>query len=497
MRRSILILGLALIILLPRVFDLGAFMTADEKVWLANTTGFTRNLALLKWDKLLQQPHPGITATWLGSLAIHANTLAARKLPLVLGQSVLLGFIGYIFYRLWSPQGDTRRSFSEGGWGAILLTLLLALNPPLVAHTRVYAMDALLAQFLLLSLGCLLLWRQTYTARYLIYAGAAGALAVLSKLPGLIIIPFSLAYIFYAAGLPREALPAGGAKWGVWSLAFILTLIIVFPSLALNFNEVMHLTKEFLLEGDAQDVHGPVRASYYLETLLFFSTPLHLIALAALPFVWPRMKNKEHVVVLLAFAALFTGQMALGAKQGDRYILPVFLALDAFAVLVFFALSAQLKNKRIVLLTTHYSLLTLFVWQTIDVTRLHPHALAYVNPITKPLYGERRLGWGEGLDVAAEYLNQKPFASSLKVAAPFPAEFGYKFTGEVIPLNHYEAGNVDYVVLYRSLFERGQDSWEAAVLRQFAERIPEKIFQLNGLPYVWLYREDTAPGEST
>jgi len=404
---------LALAVLLPRVFDLGAFQAADEKMWVANTAGFTRNLALFKWDKLLQQPHPGITTQWLGAPAINADSLTAKKLPLALGQSVLIAFTGYIFYRLW------------GARPAVVLTLLLALNPPLIAHTRVYAMDSLLAHFLLLSVGLMLLWRKTNAMRYLIFAAATAALAVLSKLPGIIIIPFSIALLIYWT---RGKHPSYQLRiTSYWLLAFILTIVVVFPSLLLNFNEVSHLIKEFLLEGDVQDTHGPADYTYYLESLAFFSTPLQLAALILLPAVWVALhhshplplplrqektkvnphdsphpipllsKEREHtlrrrivplssseervrvrwtisgeqIVIFLLFAALFVIQMTLGAKKGDRYILPAFLFLDTAVVLIFFSLTAWLKRigRARLLLTTNYVLLTLLAWQAYDVAR--------------------------------------------------------------------------------------------------------------------------------
>jgi len=42
-------------------------------------------------------------------------------------------------------------------------------------------------------------------------------------------------------------------------------------------------------------------------------------------------------------------------------------------------------------------------------------------------------------------------------------------------------------VLYRALFERGPDAWETQVLAQFADKQPEKVIRLNGLPYAWIY----------
>lgn len=469
---------LALAILLPRVFDLGAFQAADEKMWVANTQNFTRNLATFKWDQLLQQAHPGITTTWLGALTINYPSLATRKLPLALAQSVLIGLTGYIFYRLWGKKP------------AVLLTLLLALNPFLTAHTRVYAMDSLLAHFLLLSLGCLLLWRAQRATRYLVFAAVAGALAVLSKLPGIIIVPHTLAILIYDAYV-KKSLPTTNYKLQtltfLWLVSFLLTIVIIFPSLVLNFPEVKQRTLEFITEGDAQDVHhAQARYNYYLQTLAFFSTPLHFAALLAVPFAWRASgrADKETAAVLLLTAVLFIAAMSLGAKKGDRYILPAFLLLDALAAFVAVRLAA--RTPRLARAVWAVALLGL-AWQAVDVARLHPYALAYVNPLAKPLYGERRLGWGEGLDLAAKHLNAKPDARSLTVASPYPTEFAYTFAGRTIPLNHYTDAKPDYVIIYRSLFERGEHAWETEILHEFQSLQPEKIITLNGLPYAWIY----------
>ncbi|MBI4022136.1 MAG: phospholipid carrier-dependent glycosyltransferase [Candidatus Andersenbacteria bacterium] len=465
--------------LLPRLFDLGAFQTADEKMWVANTQNFTRHLATFNWDHLLQQPHPGITTTWLGSLTINSPSLAVRKLPLVIGQSVLIGLTGYIFYRLW------------GKTASALLVTLLALNPFLIAHTRVYAMDSLLAHFLLLSTACLLLWREQRETRYLIFAAYAAALAVLSKLPGLIIVAATIVAIsFWTTRDRRRANPL--APLAIWLTAFAISLIAFFPSLTLNFPEVKQKTLDFLLTGDVQEVHHVSAGfDYYFKTLIFFSTPLQLGALFALPFTWRYFSRaqKEAAMLLLSTAALFIAAMSFGAKKGDRYILPVFLLLDAAFVLVFFSFTSWLSKKSRILLITSYGLLiTMLAWQAADVARLHPYALAYVNPLTKPWYGDRRLGWGEGLDLAAQYLNKMPAADQLTVAAPYPTEFAYVFTGRVIPLNHYAAAKADYIILYRSLLERGHEAWETEVLHEFQRLEPEKTITLNGLPYVWIYR---------
>lgn len=103
------------------------------------------------------------------------------------------------------------------------------------------------------------------------------------------------------------------------------------------------------------------------------------------------------------------------------------------------------------------------------------------------------MGWGEGLDLAAEYLNQKPNAEQLLVLAYYEGQFGYRFKGEVTGVERLaketlqEVG-ANYVVLYRTMQGRAPDRWETKVLVQFTEEIPEHVISLNGEEYVWIYK---------
>lgn len=481
-KNTTIILLLTLAILLPRVLDLDAFLAPDEKKWRANTSGFITKLAYGKWDNLIQQPHPGITTQWLGAPTVFSNSWVIRKLPLVIAQSILIGMIGYIFYRI------------HGKWPAIILAFLLAINPQLIAHTRVYAMDSLLALFLLLSLTCLLLWQKTNTTRYLIYAGAAGALAFWSKLPGLLVIPFSIIAISFFIFLKNKKGIANHLKPIVlWCAAFLITSIIVLPSFAISPLGVIGSLTEFFRSDDYTSLHVSSK-TYYLGTLAFFSTPLHLIFLLALPLLLilrplsgPLLQNKARIstTIFLLFASLFVIMMSTGTKMGDRYILPVFLILDVVVVITAFQLfhstSKKVKNVTLAILFIGIS------WQTIDLIKLHPHYLAYTNPITRPFLGDRRMGWGEGLDVAAKYLNQKPNAKDLIIATIYPTEFKHNFLGQTVPAHQHDHEQVDYVVLYRNMFERGPDAWQTDVLNQYKDIKPEKTITLGNIEYVWIY----------
>lgn len=446
-------------------------MTADEKQWLANTAGFTKALATLHWEKMVQQPHPGITAQWLGAITIHSSSWAIRKLPLVIGQSILLLLVLYVFWQLW------------GFPSAALLTTLLALNPLLIAHTRVYAMDSLLAVFCLLALGLLLLWRKTNEPRYLYFSAFATAAAILSKLPGVILIPFTLLFLAAHAWQAKKYVFTTRLA-AIWLLVFLMSLTLMLPSFFTHPVTTFNRIAACITQGGCEPDRGTAPPTYYVRTLIFFSTPLHMLAIAALPFFFWKSKKRHGAAWLTLFAALFVIQMTLSAKKGDRYILPSFLILDTLVTVVFFwLLKTKWRQAATLLLAAG------LLWQTITLWQLHPHYLAYVNPITKPFFGNRRLGWGEGFDLAGSYLTAKPNSQSLKVAAPNPTEFAYNFHGEVTPLNRHEEDSVDYVVLYRSLLERDPDSVETDILNHYRSQVPEKVIYLGGLPYIWIYKK--------
>ncbi|MCH8748702.1 phospholipid carrier-dependent glycosyltransferase, partial [Patescibacteria group bacterium] len=403
-RRIVMIVIITTVILavfIPRIFNLDAFRTADEKRWLANTSGFITSLAHGKFDRLLQQPHPGITTQWFGATTIRYSDFATKKIPLVIAQGLLILAIGYLFYRLW------------GRTAGLLVALMLAFDPLLYAHTRIYAMDSLLSLFLVLSIGALLVWRKTTATRYLVIAGLTAAAAILSKLPGIIIVPFTLLLFLYWAMYPK--LKQGKKQTGnwpleignlsTWLLAGIVGLVLILPSLALDPVGVWGDITELFRSDEYLAAHAG-SPLYYVRTLAFFSSPIHLLLIVSVPLAWFALKrnpgksriSKEQLVILLIFAALFITQMTLGLKKGDRYILPSFVALDVIAAATITALLSFKSSPDRWLRITGYGLLAVLAWQATIIWQSHPYTLAYVNPITRPWFAERRPGWGQGLD---------------------------------------------------------------------------------------------------
>ncbi|OGY33590.1 MAG: hypothetical protein A3D99_00025 [Candidatus Andersenbacteria bacterium RIFCSPHIGHO2_12_FULL_45_11] len=459
-------------IILPRLPYQDRFVTADEPRWQANVAGFTTKLATGRIGELLQQPHPGITTQWFAAPGIWQQSWAGKKLPLIIAQCVLLLFTGYLMRLLWGkPAG-------------YIGTLFLALNPFLIAHTRIYAMDALLAIFLLISILALLVWNKNKETRYLVYAGTAGALAFLSKLSGIIIVPYALIAIYFFLRTSSPKIIARAC--GVWLAAFIISSIIVLPSFIVRPLGVLGDMGSFFGSGDYTVLHQYGNL-YYLQTLLFLTAPIPLATLICVilgldPGIHKNKQKKELLLILL-FAALFIIMMTIGAKKGDRYILPAFVLFDVCAAYV---ASRVVQKKKVAFASVLVA--AAVALQVATIIRIHPYELAYVNPLTKHWIGNRQLGWGEGLDIALEYLKAKPNPENLKVAMYYSSQFESKFPGEVVPLHQWDSGSNNYAVLYRAMYGRGEDAWETDVLNHFKSKTPEKIIELNGIPYIWIYR---------
>ena len=141
---------------------------------------------------------------------------------------------------------------------------------------------------------------------------------------------------------------------------------------------------------------------------------------------------------LVAVVLLFTLCLSLTSKKFSRYLLPAFPMLEILAAIGFFELlkwgyfyidsrfGTGVNAKKLTFSIVTF--LCLFLIQIVPVLRLHPYYGTYYNLCFK-LTDIRKIitvgeGGGAGYDLAAKYLNRKPYARELRVQAfPPSAQF--------------------------------------------------------------------------
>jgi len=203
---------------------------------------------------------------------------------------------------------------------------------------------------------------------------------------------------------------------------------------------------------------------------------------------------------LSLYAVLFLVMMSLGDKKFDRYLLPAHLALDlvagfgwvVLAETMFIRLSDRIslgsRRAGVVLL---YS--TLILWQLSGVLQTYPYYFNYYNPLLggSAKAGEvMMIGWGEGLDLAADYLNELPSAEKLRVVSWYGnGSLSYNFKGQTINMEVDMTldflQKADYVVIYVNQIPRQLPSPE--LLSYFERLEPVHIVTIGDLEYARIY----------
>jgi 4-amino-4-deoxy-L-arabinose transferase-like glycosyltransferase len=545
--RSLLIVGmLALTIWLPRGLALDRFVTVDEPSWLTFSANFYQALSRADFARTFQIAHPGVTTTWAGTAAFRwrypdyplevprqvnyaeqevgqvlrahghdpVEVLATGRAIVVLGITLVLTLAALAAARL------------IGVWPALLGFLLIAGDPFHIALSRLLHVDALASSLMFLSLLTFL--NYLYRGRRqtdLIVSGIAAGLAWLTKAPALFLVPFVGALLLLEAWAGyrssgrfsrQHARQAAGAllAWGVTGL---LVFVLVWPamwvdpigSLGAIAREAIGMAKfghvEAPLYFNGAIVRGDPGWNFYPITYLWRTTPTVLagLGLAALGFGIPGSRLAEPsqrrvAGVLVLFALLFTLVMTVGAKKFDRYLLPIYAPLDLVAAMGWLALARWLMNGSSELgRRAAPAVIGLAIAGQFAVALPQfPYYLSYYNPLlggTAKAPRVMMIGWGEGLDQAARYLNAQPDAEKLRVATWFwSGTFSYFFKGQILQgrppsdiTGIRQWLRADYCVLYINQRQRGRLPPE---LLNYVDGLkPAMVVRIHGLEYAHVY----------
>ncbi len=512
-------LGLALLFLLPRGLDLGLFVTHDEaEFWLRRSKLFLQALQAGDPAGTAITPHPGVTTMWLGAIGMSvregllragilptdsfALLLASARLAVVLMHTAILLVAFALLRRLiWLPI-------------AVLAAVFWATDPFFVAYSRLLHVDALLSSGVLFSLLALASWLHSplHRPHWLALAAAGAAFAVLSKSPGLILVPFSLLVIGavrWQERCGRQWLWQAGSDALIWGGVYLGVLLLLYPALWAAPMQVLelfkvgvtaegiqpHQTGNFFL-GQRTDVPGLL---HYPVAIALRLTPLTMLGVLLLPVVWRQpvvRPARPTLLLLIVFVVLFVLAMSLFAKQFNRYILPVFPLLDVLAAAGWGGLlagaTARLRPVA-ARLWQRGGVALLALLATLNIALWHPYSIAAFNQLLggAPM-GARTLsaGWGEGFNLVADWLNQQEdITGVLTVSRMITSLNPYMKDGAQAFFPREETGelrrNAGYLVVYLSEVQGGAPLPPSD--RFYGQVPPLHVVTIHGVDYAWIY----------
>jgi len=495
---------IVLLALLPRLTELSVFVTPDEPLWTGRALNFTNALRRGDIGATYQSGHPGVTTMWLASAGLEAAGLlqpgadgqvpksaidGEHFLPSIAAARVPFALLGTLLAPLVALLGARLFGRTTG----LLAGALVALDPFLLAHSRVTHVDTPVTVFMTLALlAGLARWARRGGVGYLLLAGLATGLALLSKAPSVLLVAFLPAVALGAPALARRPLSwvdAGRRLLEVAGAGLLAaaTFVALWPAMWQDPITVLtsmrgyvestagspHEHLNFFLGGPVLDP-GPL---FYPLALAFRIPPLTMLG-----------------VVLVLFVVLFMVMVTLSPKKFDRYLLPVFPVLDLLAAVGMVSLArAWLAGKqasRAVLLAGAVGLAA----QSALALPLHPYYLSFYNPLVGGgalAPSVLLIGWGEGMDQVLATLEAQPHPERLTLYAPYDRMLEPLFSGEVLPYDRYDPAQADYVMLYISQLQRNLLATLADIYLNKQE--PVQLVRIGGIEYAWLYRVPRTP----
>ena len=301
--------------------------------------------------------------------------------------------------------------------------------------------------------------------------------------------------------LTRLSLWGAIAVLGVTFLHIRQTVRLVFDSVNWALTTA-HEVEHFFL---GRVVYDPGWLFYPL-VLLIKSTPLMLpLAVIGCGLLWQQRKDSSEsagqlrmALALVAGILLFTLCLSATSKKLSRYLLPAFPMLEILAAIGLVEsfkwgytalrrrfgreLTMVYKNVLVVM-----ACIGLFSIQVLPVLALHPYYGTYYNlcwkvtDITKLI----TVGDASGLDIAANYLNEKPEAQKLVVrVSPLATEFVKRyFQGHAYRADQEKGLSPDYEVVYIRDLQIGRVPQIGTLNGEL-----EALITLNDIDYVWIYR---------
>jgi hypothetical protein len=342
-------------------------------------------------------------------------------------------------------------------------------------------------------------------------SGALGGLALLTKLPSPLIVPFI--GLLAIAGWWQDRRTVFWLKAVfIWGLIALLVFVLLWPAAWVDpLGTIQRMLRDTFEVGEVGEGHltyyrGQVIKDpgwgFYPYAVAFRLTPVVGVGLALLILALGRSRQADHAVklrglalILIIYVLFIYVFSSLSPKKLDRYVMAVFPAIDVLAAVGF----AQLLNLKYHVSNTQSPTpnLQLVLWLLIVgvlvvafVVPNYPYYLSYYNPMLAGIAGAVRevpVGWGEGLEEAAAWLNAQSGAENLRVAAWYSDIFFPYFVGERVSFSSSGKSQLaaDYVVFYVNQVQRQKP--DPGLVAYFVSREPSYVVTIDGVDWAWVY----------
>jgi len=538
---------------LPRLVGLDRFATIDEPYWLTAGSDFYYALGQRDFARTVYDYHPAVTTMWIvtgamltyfpqyrglgqGYFDVYKDSLdsfllAHGKSPLgLLTRARLLQTVVIVILLLalfWLLRRLHRAKL------ALVGVLLVSFDPFFLGHSRLLNHEGLMSLLVVISLLSLVIY--LFIDRrwsYLIISGAAAGGAELTKSSSTALLPmvaalFLLALFYEGRAGRRLGIGVALGNFTVWFGTFALTYVLLWPGMWVAprdmLYEVFGNAVSYATEGSRLSAAPSAAAigfhpqlaeiGLFVQSMLWRTTPVAWLG-AALLLPAVILQGGVRRIALFALAALgsiFLAMFGLASgRNSAHYVLTSYLVLDILAAAGLIAVLDLFLGRTSSWVRRTGAVLVLggaVVFQAASAVPFYPYFYTYFNPIMEarqPGVQDPNFGYGEGLDLAAAYLAEKPNAATSTATAFYGrGPFSFFYPGETEPLKtvYADAENVpqllqilrktDYLVIYYAL-EKGRNS-PANVMRALEGIEPEKTIWLDGIEYVRIYALQRMP----
>jgi hypothetical protein len=547
--------GLLLAFLLPRLIGLAEFATLDEPYWLVSGSNFYYALGQRDFGRTVWDYHPAVTTMWIIAFVLlfyfpayrgqgqgyfylykewkyeaFLQEYGKRAVDVLmysrLVQVILLAILFILLYWLMKKVLDKRLT--------VAVLLFISFDPFFLGHSRLLTHEAMLSLFLMVSLTSMSVYLYSDNKfGYVLLSAIMASLAQLTKSSGIVLFPVIFLMLVIKIWQDRKSAPLIRSIYQqlkillIWLVVLMLTYFALWPAMWVKpeglMREVYGNALSYAFMGarlyttqNLDNMNFTFNTKgiwFYVEAMLWRTTPLMWLGLPASLFA---IFKKDFLAtkgkLYAAFATIMGILMVLmfGLLQGRdsaHYVLITYLSFDLCAALGLLALFDWVTKNKAVVSNIIFTLLLAI--QSFFVLRFYPYYYTYYNPITEarqPGVQNGNFGYGEGLDLAAKYLNQKPDARSLTVFAYWgDGLFSYFSNSRTIMLvnNYYKPELKEYLLAdlrrsdYIVIYYQPQKSFVRVmnVVNALEPYPPEHVIWMNGIEYIRIYDIKTLPRE--